>query len=156
MMSRTLLFLLRIAAGWYFFYAGITKVLNPNWSAAGFLGNAKTFPELYAWFAQPDIIPWINLLNEWGLTLIGAALILGIGVRVAAVFGIAIMVLYYFPALQFPYAGAHGYILDEHITYSLILAYLAVMRAGRVWGLEKWCVNLPICARFPKLRAIIG
>src|SRR3989338_4979846 len=31
------LFLLRIAMGWLMFYAGITKILDPNWSAAEYL-----------------------------------------------------------------------------------------------------------------------
>lgn len=148
---------LRLVLGWYFFYAGITKVLNPNWSAAGFLNNAKTFPELYAWFAQPDILPWTNLLNEWGLTLIGAALILGIGVRIAAVAGAGMLILYYFPILQFPYVKTTSYFLvDEHIVNALVLVYLAVVRAGRVFGLERWCAGLPICSRFPALRSLIG
>ena len=154
--SSALLFLLRIAMGWYFFYAGIVKVLNPNWSAAGFLNNAKTFPEFYAWFAEPSILPFTNLLNEWGLTFIGVALILGISVRLASVLGAAMMLLYYFPALQFPYAGDHSYIIDDHITYALLLLYFAAARAGRVWGLERWCSNLPICARFPALRRLLG
>lgn len=155
--SHFVLFVLRITIGWYFFYAGITKVLNPNWSAAGFLNNAKTFPEFYAWFTQPDILPWINMLNEWGLTLVGVALILGIGVRIASISGIALLLLYYFPVLQFPYVKTTSYYLvDEHIIISLLLLYFAAVRAGRTWGLERWCSNLPLCSRFPMLRALIG
>ncbi|RJR12485.1 DoxX family protein [Candidatus Parcubacteria bacterium] len=138
------------------FYAGIVKVLNPNWSAAGFLNSAKTFPEFYAWFAQPSILPITNLLNEWGLTIIGVMLILGIGVRLASVLGVALMLLYYFPALQFPYAGDHAYIVDDHIVYALLLLYLAAARAGRIFGLERWCLELPICARYPVLRRMLG
>lgn len=41
------LFLLRISIGWLMFYAGITKVLNPEWSAAGYLKGAKTFVVFY-------------------------------------------------------------------------------------------------------------
>jgi len=154
--SNTLLFLLRIAMGWFFFYAGIVKVLNPGWSAAGFLNNAKTFPEFYAWFAEPSILPVTDLLNEWGLTIIGVALILGIGVRLASVLGAVMMLLYYFPALQFPYAGDHAYIIDDHIVYALLLLYLAAARAGRILGLERWCLELPMCARYPILRRMLG
>ncbi|MCE9644075.1 DoxX family protein [Candidatus Parcubacteria bacterium] len=156
MNTSSLLATLRIAIGCFFFYAGIVKVMNPAWSAAGFLNNAKTFPEFYAWFAQPGILPWTNLLNEWSLTLVGVALILGIGVRLASFGGILLMALYYFPSLSFPYAGDHAYIVDEHVIYALLLAYLAAMKAGRVWGLERWCANLSLCTRFPKLRALLG
>ena len=34
------LFALRMMMGWVFFYAGIVKVIDPNWSARGFLVNA--------------------------------------------------------------------------------------------------------------------
>src|SRR3989304_7293946 len=68
-------FLSRVALGVLFFYAGITKVLNPNWSAAGYLNSAKTFPGLFQWFASAGNLGWINFVNEWGLTLIGFALL---------------------------------------------------------------------------------
>ena len=60
------LFLLRVSMGWFIFYAGITKVLNPEWSAAGYLKGAKTFVSFYEWLLQPNILPSINFLNEWG------------------------------------------------------------------------------------------
>ena len=65
------------------------------------------------------------------------------------------MLLYYFPAVEFPFVG-HGFIVDEHIVYALILLFFAAIRAGRIWGLEERCSNLPICSRFPKLRSILG
>ena len=46
-------FMLRFVLGWYMLADGWLIVTNPNWSAAGFLANAKTFPAFYAWFAQP-------------------------------------------------------------------------------------------------------
>jgi len=147
---------LRVALGWLMFYAGITKVLNPEWSAAGFLGNAKTFSGFYAWFAQPEILPVTNFLNEWGLTIIGAMLILGLGVRLASMIGVAFMALYYFPALQFPLVPPHSYIVDEHVVYALAFMVLAAFQAGRVWGLERWCASLPICSRYPVLRKLVG
>lgn len=153
--DRWVLVLLRIATGWLMFYAGITKVFNPEWSAAGYLRGAKTFTGLYQWLASPANIGWVNAINEWGLTLLGISLILGIGVRLSGVLGALLMLLYYFPVLEFPRVG-HGYLVDEHIVYALVLWYLAAVRAGRVFGLEEWCAGLPICRRFPKLRAFFG
>lgn len=138
---------LRIALGGLFFYAGITKVFNPAWSAAGYLNNAKTFPELFHWFAQPGILPFINFVNEWGLTLLGISLILGVAVRLSSLLGAALMMLYYLPVLDFPYPNAHSYIVDEHIIYALVLVFFAVVRAGRVYGLDKiWTAS-----RYPNL-----
>ena len=142
--------------GWLMFYAGITKVLDPNWSAAGYLNSAKTFSGLFQWFAQPNILPTINFINEWGLTLLGVSLLLGIGVRLSSVLGAALMLLYYFPVLDFPYPNPHSYIVDERVFYIFVLLFLAAAKAGRAYGLEEWCSNLPICSKFPKLREWLG
>src|SRR3989344_2031756 len=149
------LFVLRLSVGWMFFYAGITKVVNPEWSAAGYLSGAKMFVGFYNWLLSPGILPTVNLVNEWGLTLLGISLILGIGVRLSSVLGALLMLLYYVP-LGFPYPNPHSYIVDEHIIYLAILLYFATIRAGRVWGLENWCSNLPICSQYPKLRNWLG
>jgi thiosulfate dehydrogenase (quinone) large subunit len=151
-----ILFLLRLALGWLFFYAGITKILNPTWSAAGYLQGAKTFTGLYHWFTQPGILPVINLINEWGLLLIGISLLLGIFVRLSTVSGAVLMLLYYFPGLTFPYIGQNSFIIDEHIIYAIALLLLGSLQAGRIWGLENWCSNLPICSKYPRLRWWLG
>ncbi len=147
---------LRLSLGWLFFYAGITKVLNPEWSAAGYLQGAKTFAGLYQWFLQPTILPTINFLNEWGMLLLGMALLLGVFMRLGAIAGAVLMLLYYLPVLEFPYIGKNSFIIDEHIIYALALLLLAAFQAGRVWGLESWCSNLPICKKYPRLRNWLG
>lgn len=155
-MQKISLFLLRISLGWLFFYAGITKIINPAWSAAGYLKGAKTFAGFYQWIAGPSLLPVTNFVNEWGLTLLGASLILGISVRLSTMLGALLMLLYYLPILSFPYPNPHSYIVDEHIIYIFALLLLGSLRAGRVFGLEQWCSNLPICSRFPKLRSWLG
>ncbi len=150
------LFLLRISLGWMFFYAGITKVLDPTWTAAGYLGNAKTFSGFYTWLTTPSIMPFVDSINEWGLTLLGVSLILGAFVRLSSILGAILMFLYYLPILNFPYPNAHSFIVDEHIIYIFALLFLASIKAGRVLGIENWCSNLPICSRFPKIRNWLG
>ena len=130
------IFLSRIALGVLFFYAGITKVLNPNWSAAGYLNSAKTFPGLYHWFASAGNIGWINFMNEWGLTLIGLALITGLLVRWASLGGILLMILYYLPILQFPYVGEHSFLVDEHIIYITTFFIFITSNPATFWGLD--------------------
>lgn len=149
------LFMLRLTTGWLMFYAGITKILDVSWSATGYLISAKTFAGFYKALASPGILPVINFVNEWGLTLLGVSLILGIGVRLSSMLGALLMILYYFPAVEFPFVP-HGFIVEEHIIYAAALAFLAAVRAGRFYGLERWCSNLPICAKFPKLRHWLG
>ena len=150
------LFALRIAMGWLMFYAGITKLLNPTWSSAGYLTGAKTFPEFYAWLTRPEILPITNFANEWGLTLLGVSLILGVFVRLSSLGGALLMILYYFPVLTFPTIKTTAFIVDEHIMYALVLLFFAAVKAGRVWGLENWYSKLPVCSKFPRLRAFLG
>lgn len=152
-MKQISIFLLRVSLGWLFFWAGITKVLNPAWSAAGYLQGAKTFPEFYQWLAQPGLLPTVNFLNEWGLTLLGVSLILGVFIRLSSILGSVLMLLYYLVIFQFPYPNPQSFLVDQHIIYILTLQALASLKAGRIWGLETWCSGLPLCAKFPRLRA---
>lgn len=154
--QKASLFLLRVFMGWMMFYAGITKVLNPQWSAAGYIGNAKTFTGFFQWFLRPDILPITNFLNEWGLTILGVSLILGVFVRLTSIGGLALMLLYYFPILDFPYPNPHSFVVDEHIIYAAVLLFFIATHASRAWGLEKWCSSLPICSKFPRLRNMLG
>ncbi len=151
-----LFFTLRITLGWLFFYAGLVKVMNPNWSAAGYLNSAKSLGFFYQWLASPDIIPIINFVNEWGLLLLGVSLLVGLFVRLSSTLGVALMALYYIPILSFPIVGEHYFLVDEHVIFAIALLLLANVRAGRIWGLETWCSKLPICAKYPKLRKMIG
>jgi len=133
--QKLTVFILRVSLGGVFFYAGITKIMNPAWSAAGYLKGAKTFTGFYEWLASPDLLPYTNFLNEWGLTLIGVALILGVSIRWASVLGAAMMLLYYFPILDFPKIGTTAYIVDEHMVYAAALLALGALNAGRHYGL---------------------
>jgi thiosulfate dehydrogenase [quinone] large subunit len=136
-LRRISLFLLRIAMGSLFFYAGITKILDSTWTSAGYLNSAKTLPTFYQWLASPGILPWVDLINQWGLTLLGASLILGLLVRFTAPLGALMMLLYYLPILNFPYVGTHGYIVDQHIIYIFALLVINSFRASSIFGIDR-------------------
>ena len=133
--QKFFLFLLRVTVGWMFFYAGITKVLNPQWSAEGYLKGAKAFTWFFQIILDPSVLPIVNFMNKWGLTLLGISLILGLFVRFSSLLGVLLMALYYL-ALGFPYPNPHSYIVDEHIIYISILFFFAAVKAGRVFGLD--------------------
>ena len=90
--------------------------------------------------------PWADWLFMVGLLGIGVALILGIGLRVAAVSGTVMMVLMWaaeWPLAKFTSAGEPSMstnpIVDYHIIYALALIALAVTFAGHIWGLgRRW------------------
>lgn len=137
-MKQKLLFLLRIVMGWLYFYTGLIKILNPTWSAAGYIGGAKTFPGFYNLFLRSDILPFTNYLNEWALTLLGISLIAGVFVKYAGYLGSLLMLLYYLPILDFPKVGANSFIVDDHIIFILVLLYLSVAGAGEYLGFDGW------------------
>ena len=116
--------LLRLLLGWYMLFDGLEAVLNPGWSAQGFLLSAKTFPGFYAWFASPMNLWWVNPLNSWGITLVGVALIAGVCVRPAALAAAAMHILYYFPHYVFPQVP-HGFIVEDHIIYAVVFVFIA-------------------------------
>ena len=141
--------LMRLALGWLFFYSGITKVINPEWSSIGYLKGAATFTGLYTWFASANIVPIVDFMNQWGLTLLGISLIFGIAVKLSSLLGAVLMLLYYFPILVFPHVGDHSYLVDEHIIYLLILFSFITLRAGRYYGVDAF-----LARRFGKNRFI--
>ncbi len=95
--ATLVLALLRIGIGWHFLYEGITKLLDPNWTSAGYL-QESTGP-LAAYFqritSDPGLQTVVDQLNIWGLMVIGLALMLGLFTRAAALFGILLLGLYY-------------------------------------------------------------
>lgn len=133
---------LRLSLGWLFFWAGITKILNPAWTSQKYLEGAKAFAGFYHFLASSSLLPYTNFINEWGLALIGVSLMLGVFVRLSGILGAVLMLLYYLPILDFPYPNAHSFLVDEHIVYAAALLLLAAFRAGRTFGLESWCETL--------------
>jgi thiosulfate dehydrogenase (quinone) large subunit len=127
------LYLLQFAFGWLFLYSGITKVLDPLWTSAGYLNNAKTFSGFYHFLARPENISVIDFINEWGLTILGISLLTGIFVRWSSLLGAVLMILYYLPILDFPNVGERAYLVDEHIIYALLLLLFATLDSGQFW-----------------------
>lgn len=145
---------LRLTLGWIFLYAGISKFMTENWSALGFLKGAKMFQGMFSFFADPSVLPYVNVINKWALLLLGLSLVLGIFIRISAPLGAALMVLYFLPR-GLPKPDPTSFIVDSHWVYAAGLFVLAAFRAGRVWGLAAWCAKLPLCKKYPRLRAIL-
>ncbi len=136
--QNLILLALRLSLAAYMLYAGITKIIDPSWSAAGYLSHAKTFSNFYAWFAQPEILPVTNFLNEWGITLVGVSLLFGAFVRIGSFGGILLMILYYFPNLNFPSTGDHTLLVDDHVIFAIAFGVLAIFNAGYFLGFDGW------------------
>ncbi len=142
MMDRRFVLAFRLLMGWTFLYAGAWQVLSPDFSAATFLSHTKTFHDLYAPLTSPAIAPFLTFLVKWGHLLIGLSLVSGLLVRVSGVFGVALLLTYWTAHMDFPYIESHvNLIIDYHIVYATLTAWLVVANAGRVWGLDGWLAD---------------
>jgi len=134
-----ILTLLRIGIGWHFLYEGLAKLIDPQWTAAGYLRNATGF--LAAWFHQlgenPDLLRVVDILNILGLTGIGLALFLGIRTRLAASAGILLLSLYYLAMPPWPGTsispGSEGHYLIVNKNLLEMLALLGVAAVPGAW-----------------------
>jgi uncharacterized membrane protein YphA (DoxX/SURF4 family) len=140
------LVLLRMAIGWHFLYEGLVKLLAPGWTAAPFLAESRwLLSGPFRWIAsQPVALAVVDLLNIWGLTLLGLALLLGAFTRLAAVLGVLLLGLYYVaspPLVGLPSnGGAEGsyLIVNKNLVEALALCVVAAFPATGFFGLERF------------------
>ena len=99
----------------------------------------------------------VTFLVGYGHLLIGLSLLFGLMVRLGAIFGVALLMMYWLAHMDFPYIeNSNNLMIDYHVVYSTVLVYLVAKRAGHVWGLDAWLENLPVVARHPNLRPLIA
>jgi thiosulfate dehydrogenase (quinone) large subunit len=84
--------------------------------------------------AGPTSAAWVDWVYMLSMLLIGTALILGIGVRLAAIGGVIWMAIFYTATAIWP---EHNAFMDEHIIDALVLAAVFLANAGRYYGLGK-------------------
>ncbi len=155
--ERALIVFFRLSMAWVFLYAASHQVFVPGWSVAGFLDHTKTFHGIYSHFTGPVIAPVLSFLVGYGHLLIGLSLLVGLMVRVSAVFGILLMLLYWTAHMDFPYiSNTNNFLLDEHIVYAGVLTYLIVKHAGHVWGLDGWAEKTSFVQEHPGLKPLVA
>jgi thiosulfate dehydrogenase (quinone) large subunit len=143
---------LRLALGWTFLWAFLDKMfglghetadkaawINGGHPTEGFLTFAATgpFQGIYNDIAGAAWADWLFML---GLLGIGLALILGIGMRIAAATGATLLVLMWTAVLP----PDNNPFMDDHLIYAAVLVLLALVGAGNTLGLGKAWAKLPI------------
>ena len=157
---------LRIATGFVFLWAFVDKLfglgystpserawLNGGSPTKGFLGSidAGPFASTFRSMAGDWWVDWLFMLALLG---IGVAVVLGIGLRLAAVSGTLLLALMWIaewhPARYTSAGQATGStnpLIDYHVIYALALIVVAVTAAGNRWGLGRAWARLPFVRR---------
>lgn len=135
--ERNILFLLRVSVAWVFLYAASRQAFNPDFAIVGLLNNTKTFHWLFQIFAGPVIVDVTTFLVAYGHLAIGLGLLFGVFTRAAAVFGIALNIIYWMAHMDFPYIyGPTWFLVDFHVHFVLILWLVIHTKAGHILGLD--------------------
>ena len=157
---------LRIGTGFLFLWAFLDKTFGLNYSTPsshawihggsptkGFLAsvNAGPFTSLFHHMAGQGWADWLFML---GLAGLGVALILGIGLRIAAVAGVilvALMWLAVWPLAQHAsdgsLTGSTNPLVDEHVMDALALIAVAAFGTASHLGLGALWAKLPFVQR---------
>lgn len=147
------LVLLRVLIGWHFLYEGMVKLMDPAWSASGFLLESKWIfaPIFHFMAATPALLGMVNFMNMWGLTAIGLGLIIGCFTRISAISGMLILLLYYVctpPLIGMTYSvpteGSY-LIVNKNLIEMVALGVLTLFPTGNIIGLDRLLgrVNFP-------------
>jgi thiosulfate dehydrogenase [quinone] large subunit len=146
---------IRLALGWIFLWAFLDKTfglgyatpaakswLNGASPTKGFLGSAAAgpFTGFYHSIAGTGLA---DVLFMAGMLAIGAALILGIGVRLAATGGALLTVMMWTAVLP----PASNPFMDDHLIYAAVLIVLALLGAGNTLGLGRAWAATPLVRR---------
>ena len=141
--SYILMTILRVAIGWHLLYEGLIKLLNPDWSAAGYLLSATgPLAGMFQALAESEtLLSLVNILNTWGLLLIGLGLFLGIFTRISQLAGIALLLLYYLshpPIFSEPGFFREGsyFIISKDLLEIIALLVLMFFPTGQFLGLD--------------------
>jgi thiosulfate dehydrogenase (quinone) large subunit len=117
---------------------------------AGFLqfGSTGPFSQIYNSIGGSAVVDWLFMLC---LLFAGTALILGIGLRIAAVAGGLLMLLMWSAVLPKEH---NFFLMDEHLVYLLILQVIGFgFKREEQWaGLGKWWSNTTLVKKAPFLK----
>ena len=140
---------LRVLIGWHFLYEGVSKLINPYWSSAAYLLDSKgPFSGLAETIvSNPTLLSISDYVNMWGLTLVGASLLLGLFSRYTVLIGMGLVILYYLFAppllgLEYSRPGEGSYIIvNKNLIEACALWVIHSFPTSHVIGLDRLLSN---------------
>lgn len=163
-MSAWFVVALRLITGGMILFAGLGKfafVSGEPFDAAGYLANvdaASPVSGLYAMMAgSAPLMEAVNVIIPVTQVLIGAALVVGAFVRLAAFGGAVQMLAFYLGGWEGNWLAA----FDSTLVYMVVFLTLGALAAGRILGADRYIERLevggrPLLERFPTLRYLLG
>jgi thiosulfate dehydrogenase [quinone] large subunit len=169
--SAKVLAVLRIAMGLTFLWAFVDKTFGLSYATApaqawlnggsptkGFMGHVQVGP-MQSMMRDSAGAGWVDWLFMLALFGIGLALLLGVGMRLAAIAGtilLGFMWIAEWPFAQHTSAGAAtsstNPLIDYHLVYIVVVIALAAYAAGDTWGLGRQWAKLDLVRRNRWLR----
>ena len=107
---------------------------------------------------NPDVLKVIDILNIWGLILIGLGLLLGAFTRAAIISGIVLMIFYYlshppFVGLKYAMPSDGSYLVVNKIMIEVLaLGVLLAFPTWREYGIDKYLFNSKFKGQGSKLK----
>lgn len=166
-----LLAVLRILTGLTFLWAFLDKTFGLGYATGaakawvnggsptkGFLGGVDVGPlqSVFRSWAGSGVADWLFMI---GLLGIGLALVLGIGMRVAAVSGAVLLLAMWVASWPMAALNAAGEptsstnpLIDDHLVNAVLVVALAVYAAGDTWGFGRPWARLSLVRRNSWLR----
>lgn len=141
---------LRVVIGWYFLYEGLAKVFSPNWTSYGYLMDSEgAFASIFKEMAMnPTMTQIADILNIYGLIVIGLCLIVGAFSKLAKLGAMGLLAMYYLshpPLLDVNYIlrpeGSYLWI-DKNTIAFFALVVLLYFPTSKQIGLDRYIFKL--------------
>lgn len=137
---------LRVLIGWHFLYEGMIKLINPYWSSMSFLANAQgPFAMIFKNMAASNtMLRYIDILNEWGLVIIGLSLMTGLLSRWGCIAGMALLFMYYISNPPFigitdtSVSEGNYLIVNKNLIELFALLVLLLFPTSHIFGLDRF------------------
>jgi thiosulfate dehydrogenase (quinone) large subunit len=138
--------LLRVLIGWHFLYEGLAKLYDPAWTAKPYLSGAiGPFAPIFKNMATNDaILRAADILNLWGLILIGLGLFIGLFAKASKIFGIVLLSFYYLSYPPFAGLGINGHvegtywIVNKNLIEMAAILILVFFPTSHITGIDRF------------------